>query len=169
MNSKMNSKQSLKKCLVLDLDDTLWGGLIMNGLESIELSESGEGGDFKNFQRKIKAMKDAGVVLAICSKNDAYYTLEVFEHRHMVLQEDDFSAKKINWEAKSVNIKAISSNLDISLDSIVFIDNSPSERREVKQALPEIVVPPFPDDTSDLEYFITEIHHKYFTEQRKVD
>ncbi|HOA80928.1 MAG TPA: HAD-IIIC family phosphatase [Defluviitaleaceae bacterium] len=158
-------KGKKKKCIVLDLDNTLWGGVVgEEGIENIELSESKEGARYKDFQKKLKDMKEMGILLAIVSKNNEEDALEVFrKHPHMVLKEDDFVIKKINWNLKAENLKEISEDLNIGLDSLVFIDDNPIERESVKQALPEIIVPDFPGDTSNLKKFAETLYYDYFT------
>lgn len=155
---------SRKKCLVLDLDNTLWGGVIGDlGEKNIELSEYKEGARYKDFQKRIKELKELGILLAINSKNDYENVKKVFiENKDMVLKEDDFIIKKINWNPKSQNILEISQELNIGLDSIVFLDDNPIERDEVRNALPEVIVPEFPNQTSELEDFIIDIYEKYF-------
>jgi FkbH-like protein len=153
-----------KKCLVLDLDNTLWGGVIgEDGIEGIELSEFKEGSRYKDFQKRLKEIKDLGVILTIVSKNNEDDVKQVFKnHKHMVLQENDFSIKKINWKSKPQNIEEISRELNIGLDSMVFIDDNPAERDLVRQTLPEVYVPEFPRDTSKLVDFMNEIYQKEF-------
>ena len=153
-----------KKCLVLDLDNTLWGGVIgEDGLQGIELSTTKEGSRFRDFQKRIKDLKDQGVLLTIVSKNNEEDALEAIrEHPDMVLREDDFVIIKANWEPKAVNIQNIAEELNIGLDSLVFIDDNPIERESVKRAFPEMNVPDFPKDTSMLESFAIEISKKYF-------
>jgi FkbH-like protein len=157
-------EKSRKKCLVLDLDNTLWGGVVGDiGIENIELSEFKEGARYKDFQKRIKELKELGVLLAICSKNEENYAMDVFEkNKEMVLKSDDFIIKKINWQPKSKNISEIAEELNIGLDSIVFIDDSPFEREEVKSNLPPVIVPEFPEDTSELENFIIDVYKNYF-------
>lgn len=157
-------EKSRKKCLVLDLDNTLWGGVVGDiGIENIELSEFKEGARYKDFQKRIKELKELGVLLAICSKNEENYAMDVFEkNKEMVLKSDDFIIKKINWQPKSKNISEIADELNIGLDSIVFIDDSRFEREEVKSNLPQVIVPEFPEDTSDLENFIIDVYKNYF-------
>ncbi len=157
-------EKSRKKCLVLDLDNTLWGGVVGDiGIENIELSEFKEGARYKDFQKRIKELKELGVLLAICSKNEENYAMDVFEkNKEMVLKSDDFIIKKINWQPKSKNISEIADELNIGLDSIVFIDDSRFEREEVKSNLPQVIVPEFPKDTSDLENFIIDVYKNYF-------
>lgn len=153
-----------KKCLILDLDNTLWGGVVgEDGFDGIALSENKEGARYKDFQRRIKEIKDTGVILAIASKNNYDDAMEVIEHHpDMVLKKGDFVATKINWDLKTQNIKELSNELNISKDSFVFIDDSQIEREMVKSQIPEIVVPDFPKDTCELSDFITEIYRKYF-------
>jgi len=157
-------EKSRKKCLVLDLDNTLWGGVVGDiGIENIELSEFKEGARYKDFQKRIKELKELGVLLAICSKNEENYAMDVFEkNKEMVLKSDDFIIKKINWQPKSKNISEIADELNIGLDSIVFIDDSRFEREEVKSNLPQVIVPEFPEDTSDLENFIIDVYKNCF-------
>lgn len=153
-----------KKCLVLDLDNTLWGGIVGEvGLEGIELSDYKEGARYKDFQKRLKEIKKLGVILAIVSKNNYMDAIKVIrEHKHMILKEDDFVDLKINWETKAYNIRKISEELNIGLDSIVFIDDNPVERESIKKELPQVVVPDFPEDTSQLEDFAVQIYNDYF-------
>jgi len=158
----LNKKR--KKCLVLDLDNTLWGGVIgEDGLEGIELSEFKEGARYKDFQKRIKELKEMGILLAICSKNNYEDAMEAInKHEHMVLKEEDFVCTKINWEPKTRNIKEIASELNIGIDSLVFIDDNPVERDAVRENVPEVCVPEFPKDTSKLEAFAHDIYEIYF-------
>jgi len=157
-------KGNRKKCLVLDLDNTLWGGVIgEDGLQGIELSTTKEGSRFRDFQKRIKDLKDQGVLLTVVSKNNEEDALEAIrEHPDMVLREDDFVIIKANWEPKAVNIQNIAKELNIGLDSLVFIDDNPIERESVKNTFPEVNVPDFPKDTSMLESFAIEISKRYF-------
>ncbi|WP_324358983.1 HAD-IIIC family phosphatase [Acetivibrio sp.] len=157
-------KGTRKKCLVLDLDNTLWGGVVGEaGLEGIELSDYKEGARYKDFQRKLKEIKDLGIILAVVSKNNFDDAIKVIrEHKHMVLREEDFVALKINWDLKSQNIRDLSEELNIGLDSMVFIDDNPIERESVKRELSEVTVPDFPQDTSELVDFATELYNNYF-------
>jgi len=156
-------KRSRKKVLVLDLDNTLWGGVLGEvGLDDIELSDVKEGSRYKDFQRRVKELKDLGVLLAICSKNNESEVMEVFErHEHMVLKREDFVAMRINWEGKVRNIEEIASELNLALDSLVFVDDSPVERELVKRSLP-CEVPEFPSDTSKLNDFAWDLYKRYF-------
>ena len=141
-----------RKCLVLDLDNTLWGGAVGDaGVEGIVLGEgTGIGEAFKSFQTHVKAMKDRGVLLAVCSKNDERQAMRPFEeHPETVLRRQDFVAFMANWDPKSDNLRAIAKELNIGLDSLVFVDDNPAEREEVRQALPEVLVPEMSDDPTD--------------------
>lgn len=156
--------QKRKKCLILDLDNTLWGGIVgEEGVSGIELSDNKEGARYKDFQKRLKEFKKIGVILAIASKNNIQDVVEVFnKHKNMVLVLDDFVIKKINWKTKSENIAEIADELNLGLDSFVLIDDNPAERAQVKAALPEVEVPDFPKDTANLESFAQDIQKKFF-------
>lgn len=148
-----------RKCLVLDLDDTLWGGVIGDaGLSGIELGEGNARGEaFKAFQRYLRGMRDRGILLAVCSKNEpANAQLPFEQHRETVLRLSDFAAFHASWDPKSDRIRAIATELDIGLDSLVFIDDNPAERELVRQALPEVAVIDLPDDPSEYPRAIEE-------------
>jgi FkbH-like protein len=134
-------RRSMRKVLVLDLDNTLWGGVIGDdGVEGIELGDTSPRGEaFKAFQRYVRSLKQRGVLLAVCSKNDHERAVEPFErHPEMVLRMEDFVAFKANWEPKSENIKAIAVELNLGLDSLVFVDDNPAEIEIVRQFAPEV-------------------------------
>ncbi len=137
-----------KKCVVLDLDNTLWGGVIGDdGIGNIEIGELGRGHAFTNFQLWLKQLKERGVLLAVCSKNDEANAKEPFEkHPEMVLKLDDISAFVANWEDKAQNIRNIREGLNLGMDSFVFIDDNPFERNLVRTMIPEITVPELPED-----------------------
>ena len=155
-----------RKALVVDLDNTLWGGLAgENETTPITLSDDHSGLAFKNLQRVLKGMQKAGVILAISSKNNEKDAIEIIRnHPHMVLRENNFSAVRINWNLKTENIKEIAKDLNIGLDSVVFWDDSPTERVLVKQLLPEVVVPEFPKNPEELPRMMCEIYHQYFAQ-----
>ncbi|MET3363722.1 MULTISPECIES: HAD-IIIC family phosphatase [Bradyrhizobium] len=132
-------KQGPKKVLVLDLDHTLWGGVIAeDGIEGIELGDSSPRGEaFKAFQKYLLALSERGVLLAVCSKNDHARAVEVFEkHPEMVLRLEHFAAFKANWDPKSDNLQRIADELHLGLDSFVFADDNPAEIEIVRQFQP---------------------------------
>lgn len=132
------------KCLVLDLDNTLWGGVIGDdGLDGIALGPgSAEGEAFSAFQAHIRALSRRGVILAVCSKNDEARALEPFHsHPDMVLRREDIVVFVANWADKPANLRAIAAALDIGLDAMVFFDDSPVERDMVRRDLPMVAVP----------------------------
>lgn len=138
----------IKKCVVLDLDNTLWGGVIGDdGLEGIELGELGAGPAFVALQHWLKNLRERGVLLAVCSKNNADTAAEVFEkHPDMVLRMSDIAMFVANWDDKASNIRHIQQTLNIGMDSIVFLDDNPFERHLVESVLPAVTVPDLPDD-----------------------
>ena len=129
-----------KKCLVLDCDNVLWGGIVAeDGIENIRLSSSGLGRMYRDFQLFVLELYNRGVILAICSKNNPNDVLTVFrEHSEMVLKEKNIACFYVNWNDKPGNIRGISKELNIGLDSIVFVDDSPEEIAAVKALLPEV-------------------------------
>ncbi|HEY6454173.1 MAG TPA: HAD-IIIC family phosphatase [Steroidobacteraceae bacterium] len=138
-----------KKCLVLDLDNTLWGGVIGDvGLEGIVLGEGSAVGEAHlALQRYARTLKERGVVLAVCSKNDIATAEEVFnKHPEMLLKRSDITAFVANWTDKAENLKTIAEQLNIGLDSLVFVDDNPAERARVRDSLPMIAVPELPED-----------------------
>lgn len=138
----------IKKCVILDLDNTLWGGIIGDdGLSGIQIGELGAGQIFANFQRYFLELKKRGIILAVCSKNNEETAKEPFEkHPEMVLKLSDIAVFAANWEDKAGNIKYIKETLNLGYDSFVFIDDNPFERNLVKSVLPEITVPDMPED-----------------------
>jgi len=139
-----------KKCLVLDLDNTLWGGVAgEDGLSGINLNISGTGKSFYDFQKEILNLYDKGILLAVNSKNNFEDAMEIIQdHPHMLLRKHHFSSLMINWNDKAENLKNISKELNIGLDSLVFFDDNPVERDFVRSMLPEVVVFDPPQDTS---------------------
>jgi FkbH-like protein len=138
-----------KKCLVLDLDGTLWGGVVGDdGLDGIVIGEgSGTGEAHLALQRYVKQLGERGVILAVCSRNDARLAETVFrDHPEMVLRRSDIAAFVANWEDKAANLERIADQLNIGLDSLVFVDNNPAERARIRQSLPQVAVPELPDD-----------------------
>ncbi|MDQ6668857.1 MAG: HAD-IIIC family phosphatase, partial [Thermoproteota archaeon] len=145
-----------KKCLILDLDNTIWGGVIGDdGVEKIQIGDVEEGKVFTELQSWARELERRGILLAICSKNDEGIAKIPFEkHPDMVLTLDNIAIFIANWESKVDNIKKIKSFLNISYDSIVFIDDNPYERGVVRCHLPEITVPDLPEDLVDYLPFL---------------
>lgn len=143
-------KGNTKKCLVLDCDNILWGGILSeDGIENIKLGGSGLGLAYQDFQRFILSLYHHGVILAVCSKNDLSDIIAIFrDHSEMVLKEENIACFQVNWENKPNNIKKISSILSIELDSIVFVDDSPIEIEAVKAMLPEVTAILYERDTA---------------------
>ena len=138
----------VRKCVVLDLDGTLWGGVVGDdGMNGIEIGELGAGHAFSAFQAWLKELKNRGVLLAVCSKNNEDAAREPFlKHPDMVLRLEDFSMFIANWEDKAQNIRRIQQSLNIGMDSMVFLDDNPFERNLVRSLIPEITVPELPED-----------------------
>lgn len=138
----------IKKCVVLDLDNTLWGGVIGDdGMGGIEIGELGRGHAFSDFQRWLKQLKECGIILTVCSKNNEDTAKEPFlHHEEMILRLSDISVFVANWEDKATNIRRIQETLNIGMDSMVFLDDNPFERNLVRQMIPEIEVPELPED-----------------------
>ncbi|TPE53092.1 HAD-IIIC family phosphatase [Amaricoccus solimangrovi] len=137
-----------RRCLVLDLDNTLWGGVIGDdGVEGITLGGNAIGEAYADFQLALKELRGRGILLAACSKNDEAVARAAFrEHPEMVLREEDFAAFVVNWQPKSDNLRSVAARLDLGLDSLAFFDDNPYERAEVRRALPEVDVPILPED-----------------------
>lgn len=134
-------KRATKKVLVLDLDNTLWGGVVAeDGLEGIELGDTSPRGEaFKAFQKYIASLKERGVLLGVCSKNDYAKAAEPFEkHPEMALRLEDIVSFKANWEPKSDNLRVMAKELNLGLDSFVFVDDNPAEIEIVRQFAPEV-------------------------------
>jgi FkbH-like protein len=164
-------KSSRKKCMVLDLDNTLWGGIIgEDGLEGIALGTTYPGSAFKDFQKGLRAAAAHGVLLALCSKNNETDVWEVFEkHPDMELKKEDFVAFRINWNDKAANITAIAEELNIATDSMVFIDDDAVEREMIKKLVPDIAVPDFPDQPYKLKDYLKTIYENFFQIYRTTD
>jgi FkbH-like protein len=137
------------KCLVLDLDNTLWGGVIGDdGLDGIVLGQGGAVGEaYLSFQRYCAALSSRGIILAVCSKNDeANARLPFREHPEMVLRENDIACFVANWNDKATNLRTIAATLNIGIDSLVFADDNPAERQLIRKELPAVQVPELPED-----------------------
>lgn len=143
---------SIKKCVIVDLDNTLWGGVIGDdGIEGIQVGHGlGNGKIFTEFQHWLKKLKERGIILAVCSKNNEEMAKEPFlKHPEMVLRLDDIAVFSANWENKVDNIRRIQSILNIGFDSMVFLDDSPVERAIVRKNIQGITVPELPEDPAD--------------------
>lgn len=140
-----------KKCLIFDLDNTLWGGVIGDdGLDKIQIGSLGIGKAFTEIQYWGKELKNRGIIICIASKNTESIALEAFDkHPDMILKKEDISVFMVNWDNKVKNIQRIQEILNIGFDSMVFIDDNPFERHIVKENLPEVTVPDLPDDPSE--------------------
>jgi methylmalonyl-CoA epimerase len=136
------------KCLVLDLDNTLWGGVIgEDGLHGIRLGIEHPGSAYRNFQRAIIDLYNRGVILAVCSKNNPADAMEVFEkHDGMLLRKDHVACFRINWKDKGTNLREIAAELNIGIDSLAFFDDNPAERELVRQQVAEVMVIETPAD-----------------------
>ena len=149
-----------KKCLILDLDNTVWGGVVGDdGWENIQVGHGlGIGKAFSEFQQWVKKLKNRGIIVCVCSKNDEDKAKEPFEKNpEMVLKLDDISVFVANWENKADNIRTIQSILNIGFDSMVFLDDNPFERNMVRENVPGVTVPELPEDPGEyLEYLYTQ-------------
>ena len=156
-----------KKCLVLDLDNTLWGGVVGDdGVQNLILGRDHPVGEaFLDFQRYVKDLQRRGIILAVCSKNDIENAKEGLSHPDSILRIEDFSAFKANWNPKPENIREIAAELNIGLDSLVFLDDNPAERALVADQLPDVAVP---DVGSDVSRFAEILEHERYFEVDKV-
>jgi len=159
-----NHSKTRKKVLVVDLDNTLWGGVLgEDGENGIQLSQSNIGAAYRDAQIRIKELAKTGILLAISSKNEKDDVLHVLEHHPMmVLKPDDFVAIYVNWKSKSENIADMALNLNLGLDSFVFLDDNPVERESVRLALPDVTIVDFPHDVTKLPQTIQDIANDYF-------
>jgi FkbH-like protein len=148
-----------KKVAVVDLDNTLWGGIVgEDGMSGLILGEEGIGLAFMDFQRELRKLHDVGIILAICSKNNPDDAWSVFEqHEAMVLERSHFASARINWQDKATNLREISRELNLGLESFVFFDDNPVERDWIRVALPEVEVPELPQDPVYLPQFLREM------------
>jgi len=151
--------ETRKKIIALDLDNTLWGGVAgEDGLSGVELAAHKEGQRFYDFQRQLLEMKNRGVVLAVNSKNNEEDAEDIIRnHPSMLLRDDDFVSRKINWNDKASNIKEMEQELNITEGGFIFIDDNPVEREIVKGECPGVCVPEFPEDTTSLIGFAEEL------------
>lgn len=141
-----------RRVLVLDLDNTMWGGIVGDdGIEGLVLGSGSPLGEaHAALQRMALSLRQRGIILCVSSKNDETIALDAFRnHPEMILKEDDIVAFRVNWEDKAANIKAIADAINLGLDSFVFLDDNPAERKRVRDALPSVAVPELPEDPSD--------------------
>jgi len=140
-----------RKCIVLDLDNTLWGGIVgEDGFDGIELGHSANGKAFVDFQKELLSLWNQGIILAINSKNNFDDAMKVInEHPNMILKEKNFASLKINWNDKAQNLKQIADEINIGLNSIVFFDDDKLNRERIKQEFPEVLTIELPDDPSE--------------------
>tara|TARA_B100000686_G_scaffold276101_1_gene294960 strand:- start:1089 stop:2786 length:1698 start_codon:yes stop_codon:yes gene_type:complete len=169
-----STKGFSKKLLVLDLDDTLWGGIVGEvGWKKLRIGGHDYLGEaYRDFQTQIKSLKNQGILLAIASKNDEATAIEAInKHPEMILSMDDFVAHRINWEDKFKNISEMVRELNLGLQSVVFLDDSPFERARVREELPEVLVPELPEDPTDYHSFFSRLRcfdKTHITEEDKV-
>ncbi|NAZ85110.1 HAD-IIIC family phosphatase [Kineococcus indalonis] len=135
-----------RKCLVLDLDGTLWGGVLGEvGVHGVTLGAGPAGEAFSAFQRHVLALKDKGVVLAVCSKNDEHLVRQVFaENPEMLLSLDDVAVLEASWQDKPTAVRSIAAALGVGEDALVFVDDNPAEREAVRELVPAVDVVPLP-------------------------
>lgn len=150
----------INKCLILDLDNTLWGGVIGDdGIDNIEIGDLGIGLAFTQFQVWIKELVKRGIIIGICSKNSEDVAKQPFlKHPDMVLKLDDISIFVANWNNKADNIEYIKSVLNIGYDSMIFLDDNPFERNFVRQNLPSIKVPELPEDPAEYLSYVSSLN-----------
>ncbi|MDR2942401.1 MAG: HAD-IIIC family phosphatase [Treponema sp.] len=154
-----------KKCIVLDLDNTLWAGILgEDGADGIKMGEDYPGNVYRFFQAYLLELSRMGIILAVCSKNNESDVFTVWEnHPDILLKKDNFTVYRINWNNKADNIREIAMELNIGLDSMVFIDDNPAERELIKQALPDVCVPEFPAHPYMYPIFIKQLTDNYFS------
>ena len=155
----MTNTRPLKKCIVLDLDNTLWGGIIgEDGQDGIALSLKPPGNSFMAFQQALRDYYDRGIILAINSRNNEDEAMEVIRtHPNMILKENHFAARRINWKDKVENLKELAEELNISLDSMVFLDDDPVNRQLVQTLLPEVLTPELPENPEEYVAFLNSL------------
>lgn len=153
-----------KKCLILDLDNTLWGGVLgEEGIDGIKIGGDYPGKAFLYWQKALLELSKNGIILAVCSKNNEQDVLEVWEKNpFVILKKEHFASYRINWTDKATNIKEIATELNIGLDSFVFVDDNPTERELIKQMLPMVEVPEFPSQPYELMSFFKQLVEDYF-------
>ena len=153
-----------KKCLVLDLDNTLWGGVLgEDGIDGIRIGGDYPGKAFLYFQEALLELSKSGVILTVCSKNNEQDVLEAWaKNPFMVLKKEHFAAYRINWHDKATNMRELAEELNLGLDSFVFIDDNPTERELIRQLLPMVAVPDFPTQPYGIPLFFKSLVEDYF-------
>jgi FkbH-like protein len=148
-----------KKCLVLDLDNMLWGGIVgEDGPENLLIADDGPGKAFQDAQRILLQYHETGTLLAVCSRNDEQLALSILrDHPGMILRPHHFAAMRINWEDKATNLRAIAEELNLGLDSLVFLDDSAFEREQIRRVTPGVAVPDMPIDPADYPSFLARL------------
>jgi FkbH-like protein len=150
-----------KKCIIIDLDNTLWGGVL--GEDVIEIGGDYPGNAFLEFQKALLELSKAGVIIAVCSKNNESDVFEVWDkNSDILLKKEHISAYRINWNNKAENVNELVEELNIGFDSVVYIDDNPTERELIKQSFPMIETPDFPVQPYLLPVFVKEIISHYF-------
>lgn len=135
------------KVAAVDLDDTLWGGVVGEvGPHAIGVGEEGLDLAFQDFQRELVRLHHSGVLIVLCTKNDPEYAMAAFDHPGMVLRREHIVAQRVDWRDKATNLRELADELDLGLDTFVFLDDNPREREWVRQALPMVTVPELPED-----------------------
>ena len=149
-----------RKCIVLDLDNTLWGGIVgEDGFDGISLGPTYPGNSFVEFQRLLLSLWNRGIILAINSRNNPNDALQVIrEHPYMILKEKHFASTRINWNDKATNLKEISNELNIGLNSIVYFDDEPVNRELIRSIMPEVLTVELPNDPSLYAQTLTELN-----------
>ena len=144
-----------RKVAAIDLDDTLWGGVVgETGVGGLQVGGEGAGLAFQDVQRELLRLHAGGVLLVMCTKNERDDALSGFEHPAMLLRREHFVAERINWQDKAANLRELAEELNVGIDAFVFLDDNPREREWVRQALPEVVVPELPADPADRPAFV---------------
>jgi len=154
-------RRSPRKCIVLDCDNTLWGGIIgEDGIEEVQIGDEFPGSAYRDFQKLLLHWRQQGVLLALASKNNETDVWEVFDkHTGMVLKREHISAWQINWNPKSDNIEAIAQRLNIGLDSLVFVDDNPMEIDQMRVARPEVHSVLLPEEPADIAGTLRSLAH----------
>lgn len=162
------AKHTPHKVIAVDLDNTIWGGVVgEKGPLGVDLSDEHIGLAYKDVQRVLKSMVDAGVVLCVVSKNNFDDAIEVFQKNPaMILTEDDVTEFKVNWERKDLNLMALSEDLNLGIDSFVFLDDNPTERALVEEMLPDVKVLSFPSDITKLPDLLRQTYEELFKQQK---